>query len=203
MTAILPALAVGFAFGWLLQKAGLSRYERIVNVYRFRDLAVIKFLLSALVVGGIGLQSLVALGLAPSIPVPSTSWHASLTGGVVFGIGMALSGFCPGTVAAGAGEGRLDYIVPGALGLVSGAFFFGAFYRLFVPFLGRGSDSGATIPVMLGVDPWLILLLLAELAAGVFYLIERHDRARLGAGADSVAGRASPAPPGRTPVARD
>ena len=29
------------SFGWLLQTAGLSHYDRIVNVFRLRDLAVL------------------------------------------------------------------------------------------------------------------------------------------------------------------
>jgi uncharacterized membrane protein YedE/YeeE len=178
MIELLPALAVGFAFGWLLQKAGLSRYERIVNVYRFRDFAVVKFLLSALVAGAIGLRILVLLGLTVSIPTPSTSWTGSLFGGIVFGVGMALSGFCPGTIAAGAGEGRLDYIVPGSLGLVFGAFLFGASYRSLLPLFSRGSISSSTIPAMLEIEPWLVILLLTEFAAGVFYVIARHERAR-------------------------
>lgn len=53
----LAPLLIGFMFGWLLQKAGLSRYERIVNVFRFHDLAVLKFLLSALVTAAVGIAS--------------------------------------------------------------------------------------------------------------------------------------------------
>lgn len=177
MTEMLEALAVGLSFGFLLQKAGLSRYDRIVNVYRFRDLAVLKFLLTAVVVGAVGIRVLVTVGVAGALPVPATSLVGTLVGGVLFGIGMALSGFCPGTVAAGVGEGRLDYLVPGVLGLVAGALGFGAIYPWLSPLLRRGAIGAATLPGWIGAEPWLLVLLIAELFGLAVYALERpHAR---------------------------
>jgi hypothetical protein len=170
----LAPLLIGFAFGWLLQKAGLSRYERIVNVFRFRDLAVLKFLLSALVTGAVAIRALQGLGLAGAIPVPTTYLVGNLVGGIVFGVGMALSGFCPGTVAAGAGEGRLDYLVAGGVGLLTGALVYGLAYEAIIPALSRWGRVGATtFAELLHVEPWLVVALLAELALLTFYIIER------------------------------
>jgi hypothetical protein len=149
----LPALVIGFCFGWLLEKAGLSRYDRVVNVFRFRDLAVLKLLLSALLVGAVGIRSMIALGLATSVPIPATFLVGNFGGGLLFGVGMALSGFCPGTIAAGIGEGRLDYLIPGSLGLVTGALIFGALYRTLFPMLSRSLQISATIPDSYGFNP--------------------------------------------------
>jgi len=173
---VVAALGIGFCFGWLLQKAGLARYDRVVNVYRFRDFAVLKFLLSALVVGAIGIQGSIALGFTISVPVPATFLAGNFAGGLVFGVGMAVSGFCPGTIAAGIGEGRLDYLIPGSLGLVLGALTFGALYARLFPILARTVYAGATIPEWCGVDPWLIVVLLAELAGIACYIAERVGR---------------------------
>ncbi len=171
---VLKPLAIGFCFGWLLQRAGLSRYDRIVNVYRLRDLAVIQFMLSALVVGALALRVLAALGLAGTFALPTTYVWGVLLGGVVFGVGMALSGFCPGTVAAGAGEGRIDYLVPGFLGLFAGALVFGWLYPAVMPRLqALGNLGPVTIADALGVQPWLVLLILAELVLWLFYALER------------------------------
>ncbi|HVW24467.1 MAG TPA: YeeE/YedE thiosulfate transporter family protein [Polyangiaceae bacterium] len=174
MIELTEALAVGFAFGWLLQKAGLSRYERIVGVYRFKDLAVVKVLLTALLVGAACLRAMTALGLAGAVPIPATYFAGNVAGGVVFGIGMAVSGFCPGTVAAGAGEGRLDYLIPGMLGLIAGALTFGVIYPWVLPLVSIDVRPGLTLARWLDVDPWLVLLVLAELVLLVFYLIESH-----------------------------
>lgn len=175
MIELAGALAVGFAFGWLLQKAGLSRYERIVGVYRFKDLAVVKVLLTALVVGAASLRALTALRLAGAVPIPATYFAGNLAGGVLFGIGMAVSGFCPGTVAAGAGEGRLDYLIPGMLGLIAGALAFGLLYPWVLPVVSIDVHPGLTIARWLGADPWLVLLVLAQIVLLVFYVIERRS----------------------------
>jgi hypothetical protein len=171
----LAPLAIGFGFGWLLQKAGLSRYERIVNVFRFKDFAVVQFLLSALFTAAVGITSFEGLGLATAVPIPTTYLVGNLVGGLVFGIGMALSGFCPGTVAAGAGEGRLDYLLAGGLGLYVGAIAYGLMYESLMPSLSRwGRFGNVTLAEVLDVEPWLLITLFAELAAIVFYLIERR-----------------------------
>ncbi len=178
MTAVAGAVApvaIGFAFGWLLQKAGLSRYERVVNIFRFRDFTVLKFLLSALLTAAIGIRLLQGLGLATDVPVPSTYFAGNLLGGLVFGVGMALSGFCPGTVAAGAGEGRLDYVIPGGFGLYIGAILYGLAYDRLVPALSLGRLGAVTLPQMLHVEPWLVIVLFAELSLLTLYVIERRS----------------------------
>ena len=171
---VLMPLGIGFCFGWLLQRAGLSRYDRIVNIFRLRDFAVMQFMLSALVVGALTLQVLAALGVAGPYPLPVTYVWGVLLGGVLFGVGMALSGFCPGTVAAGAGEGRLDYLIPGALGLYVGAVVYGWIYPWFMPRLvALGNYGPLTLADALGVHPWLVTLIAWELVLIGFYWLER------------------------------
>jgi len=93
MLQYLPALIVGFAFGWLLQKAGLTKYRKIVNVFRFTDMTVLKFMLSALVVGMIGIYALKGLGLVTLVGTMPTYIVGNLVGGLIFGVGMAGAGF--------------------------------------------------------------------------------------------------------------
>lgn len=176
MNPVTP-LAVGLVFGWILQRAELSRYHRIVDVFRFRDLTVLKFLGSALVTGAIGLQLLRTLGLATDVPIPATYVVGNLLGGIVFGVGMALSGFCPGTIAAGAGEGRLDNLIPGGLGLYTGAVVYGLLYERVVPWLARGART-STLSQLLHVEPWLLVAVLAEVALVGFALLEAPRRRR-------------------------
>jgi uncharacterized membrane protein YedE/YeeE len=170
------ALLVGLAFGWLLHRARLGRYETVVNVFRFTDLTVVKFLVSALLVAALGVQSLESLGLACTVPVARTYVAGNLVGGLLFGAGMALAGFCPGTVAAGAGEGRLDYLVPGTLGLLAGALAFGFAYPAFPALAAIGDAGSITAPAALGVDGWLLVALLWEVGLLVVYALERRSR---------------------------
>lgn len=87
------ALILGAGFGFSLNKAGLTRYGKIVNQFRFRDMTVLKFMMTALVVAMIGLYALRGLGLVTFPAVPATYVVGNLLGGLIFGIGMSLVGY--------------------------------------------------------------------------------------------------------------
>jgi uncharacterized protein len=93
MAAILPPLIIGILFGFALNRGGLTKYNRIVGVFRFTDLTVIKFMLTALMVGMVGLFSLRELGFIHLPAAPATYIAGNLIGGLIFGIGMSLTGY--------------------------------------------------------------------------------------------------------------
>ena len=166
------ALILGLLFGWSLNKAGLTHYARIVNVYRFRDMTVMRFMLTALVVGGFAIQAGIDLGFSTSAPIPPTFMLANLVGGVVFGIGMATAGYCPGTIVAEAGEGRLDAWVAGLSGLIVGAIIFGLLQPVIMPTLTRvGALGRVTFASLSGASPWLVLLVFGQAVVLLLILI--------------------------------
>ena len=177
MLDVIKPLVLGFLFGWSLHKAGLTHYARIVNIYRLRDMTVLRFMLTALVVGAFGIQVGLDAGFATSAPVPPTTVLANVVGGVVFGVGMATAGYCPGTIVAEAGEGRLDAWVAGLTGLLVGAIAFGLLQPLVMPALGRvGSLGRVTLAGLTGASPWLVLLVFAQAVALVLLLVGRIGR---------------------------
>ena len=93
MTTFIIALVLGVFFGFSLNKAGLTKYHKIVNVFRFTDMAVLKFMMTALVVAMTGLYILRGLGWITFPAVPATYIVGNLAGGLIFGIGMALTGY--------------------------------------------------------------------------------------------------------------
>ena len=93
MANYIIALFLGLFFGFLLNKAGLTKYHKIVNVFRLTDLSVLKFMMSALVVAMIGLYGLRDLGLISFPNIPATYVVGNILGGVIFGVGMALTGY--------------------------------------------------------------------------------------------------------------
>ena len=93
MTNFITALVLGVFFGFSLNKAGLTKYNKIVNVFRFTDMAVLQFMMTALVVAMSGLYALRGLGLITFPAVPATYVVGNIIGGLIFGIGMALTGF--------------------------------------------------------------------------------------------------------------
>jgi len=179
MLEILKPLLLGLGFGWMLHKAGLTHYARIVNIYRLRDMTVMQFMLVALLVAGIALQAGVDLGLSAGLLVPPTFLLANLVGGIVFGVGMATAGYCPGTIVAEAGEGRLDAWIAGLSGLLVGAIVFGLLQPVIMPALSRiGSLGRVTFAQLLGASPWLVLLVFGELVIIVLVLVARIGRRR-------------------------
>lgn len=174
MMETVSALVLGSFFGWMLHKAGLTHYARIVGVFRLRDMTVIRFILTALVVASVLLQVAVGLGITHALPIPKTALLANLVGGIVFGVGMATAGYCTGTVVAQAGEGRLDAWIGGLSGLVVGAIVFGLVEPLLMPILTRAGSLGrVTFASLLGASPWLVLMVFVEVVALVLYLIGR------------------------------
>lgn len=93
MTNFVLPLVFGVFFGFALNKAGLTKYNKIVNVFRFTDMAVLKFMMTGLVVAMIGLFALRGLGLISFPAIPATYIVGNLVGGLIFGVGMALTGY--------------------------------------------------------------------------------------------------------------
>lgn len=174
MSTYLIALILGTFFGFALNKAGLTKYHKIVNVFRFTDMAVLQFMMTALVVAMTGLYILRGLGLVVFPAVPATYIVGNLVGGLLFGVGMALSGYCPGTCAAGAGEGKVDYIVPGLLGFLVGAVIYGLTYQQVFPSISAIANYGnVVIPDLWNINPYLTVLLFGLMSLFLFYMIDR------------------------------
>lgn len=174
MTSFIVAFVLGIAFGFALNKAGLTKYHKIVNVFRFTDMAVLKFMMTALVVAMIGLYTLRGLGLVTFPAPPATYVVGNLVGGLIFGVGMAMAGFCPGTAAAGAGDGKLDYLIPGVLGFLTGAAIYGLTYQQVQPaIMGIAYYGNVVIPDLWNLSPFLTVLLFTLMSLLLFYLIDR------------------------------
>ena len=87
------ALVLGGFFGFSLNKSGLTQYHKIANQFRFTDMMVMKFIMTALGVAMIGLYGLHGLGLVKFPAVPNTYIVGNVVGGLIFGIGMSLVGY--------------------------------------------------------------------------------------------------------------
>lgn len=151
-------LFTGIAFGFLLQKGGVTRYDVIIGQLLFEDFTVIKVMLSAVVVGMVGVHLLRSLGLAQLHPKPG-SLGATAIGGLIFGVGFALLGYCPGTVAGAVGNGYLDALFGGVIGTIIGAGIFAALFpKLQKGILQKGDFGALTIPQFFKVNPWAVVI---------------------------------------------
>ncbi|MBX3448248.1 MAG: YeeE/YedE family protein [Planctomycetaceae bacterium] len=157
-------LVTGIAFGFLLQKGRVAKYEVILGQLLLKDWTVVKVMGTAVVVGSVGVYTLVEGGWA-SLEVKPLLYGGVISGAVLFGIGMALLGYCPGTSVAACGEGRRDAMV-GVLGMLTGAGLFVALHSMMQPIIqGMGNDGKPTLPEVLGISPWAVVAILV--AAGI------------------------------------
>jgi uncharacterized membrane protein YedE/YeeE len=166
-------LLTGIAFGFLLQKGRVLRYDRQLGALRLMDMTIVKFMLSSVLVGMVGVYLLVGLGLA-ELSVKATILGSVVIGGLLFGLGWGLLGYCPGTSAGALGEGRWD-AAWGILGMIVGAALYAeAFPLLEKSVLTWGNLGKITLPQVLGVSPWLIIPLFAIGALLLFRFFERN-----------------------------
>jgi len=165
--------AIGIGFGFALQRGGVTNFDVIVNQLLFRDFTVVKIMLSAMLTGMAGVYLLRHYGRARLQPKPG-SVGSTVLGGLIFGAGVALLGYCPGTAVGAAASGRLDALFGAIPGMLVGADLFAAVYpRLEKSILNRGSFGARTLPEMLNVCPWRVIIVVELLVLGLFFWLEQ------------------------------
>lgn len=167
------AIPAGLIFGFLLHRGGVANYGVIVNQFRFRDFTVLKVMLTAILVGGAGVLVLHALGHAEYHIKPANLLGVVLGGGL-FGAGMVLYGYCPGTGVVAMATGSVHAVV-GFFGMLIG----GVLYALSFPWVETHLLSVAALgklrlPEVVGVPDWVWLVGLAIVSGGVFWVLERR-----------------------------
>ena len=167
-------LATGIAFGALLQIGRVARFEKQVGAMLLKDMTIMKFMLSAIIVGMIGINVLAGFGLIP-LSVKSTVIGANLIGGIIFGIGWAVVGYCPGTSLAAVGEGRFH-----AIAAIIGMLFGAAVYAEAYPYLkgnilSWGKYGKLTLPTLFGASPAIIIVILIVIFLALFSYFERKN----------------------------
>lgn len=173
MPHLVHGLIVGIIFGFLLQRGKVSRFDTIVGQFLFKDFTVLKIMLTAIVVGGIGVYGLLEFGLIQQLPLPASSIMGSALGGIIFGCGMAILGYCPGTAIAALAEGARD-VVFGFLGMIVGTALFEIAYPFFYNAILSKDSSKETFATFLNVSPWIILAILAMSALVLFFVLETY-----------------------------
>jgi len=166
----------GLTFGFLLQKGGVTRFSVILGQFLLKDNTVLKVMLTAIVVGGVGIYGMRAMGADVPLHIKNFTLLGNTIGGLVFGIGMALLGYCPGTGIAALGDGSRHALF-GVLGMVAGAALFAETYPWIKSGVLGGSALGkATLPSVTGLSPWWFLLGMVVAVMIIFLALERWER---------------------------
>ena len=148
----------GIVFGFLLQKGGATKYDVILGQLLLVDFTVLKIMLSAVVTGMIGIYLMKSLGWVSLYP-KAGSLGKNVIGGLIFGVGFAVLGYCPGTIAGAIGNGYLDALVGGLIGIWIGSGLFAALYpRLNRIILDKGDFGEMTLPELFKVNDWVVVV---------------------------------------------
>jgi uncharacterized protein len=165
-------LLTGVAFGFLLQKGRVLRFEKQIGAMLFKDMTIFKFMLSAIIVGMFGILGLAEAGVI-SLSHKAMNVGGVVLGGSLFGIGWAIMGYCPGTSVGAVGEGRWHAIFA-VIGMVIGA----AVYAQIFPSVEASVLSWANLgkidlPTALGLNQWVIAIGFTVICLAFFRLFEK------------------------------
>ena len=119
MMTLVYGLITGILFGFFLQKGRVLRYDKQIGALLLQDMTIVKFMLSHIVVAMVGVYFLYDMGLV-KLSLKPMIVGAVVIGGLIFGLGWGLLGYCPGTSLGALGEGRTDAIW-GIAGMLVGA----------------------------------------------------------------------------------
>ncbi len=162
----------GMIFGFLLQKGAVSRFDVIVGQFLLRDFTVMKVMFTAIVVGSIGIFSLHFLGIIPKLLLSTTPLFLSAIGGAIFGVGMSVSGYCPGTGIAALAEGSKDVLF-GLVGMLFGSIVFNELSPIFLPLLNeKDSFFQQTLGVYFNISNGWIIAFLVLAWIGFYKIVE-------------------------------
>jgi hypothetical protein len=170
---LLLGLFTGILFGFLLQKGQVAKFNTIIGQLLLKDATVVKIMLTAVMVGSVGVYFLIGQDAA-SLSIKPATFAGVLVGAVLFGTGMALFGYCPGTSVAASGAGHKDAMV-GVLGMFVGASVFVTLFPALKPLLNLLGDWGkVTLPQITHSEPWLWILGLLLVGTTALAMLEKR-----------------------------
>jgi uncharacterized protein len=169
MTALI--ISLGFLFGLFLQYAKVNTYNSISGMAVLKDFTVAKTIATAIGIGAIGLSIAIGLGYADFHIKPFLA-GSIIIGGLLFGTGMAILGYCPGTLPVSLGQGSVDALIG-----ILGGFAASILYTLLSPTIhgALGPDLGKiALSSVVGAGTAIYYLLVGLigviLIAGAFWL---------------------------------
>ena len=175
--ALVMAVAIGVAFGWTLERAGLGFAPKLAGQFLFTDFTVFKVMFTAIVTAMLGVFWLGRLGILDlaRVYVPETFIVPQLVGGLLFGIGFFVVGLCPGTACVAAATGRLDGLVAMA-GMFAGVLVTGVMFDGLAGIYARTPWGSVTVAQWLDVPYGVVVGMVVVMAMAAFAAVARWER---------------------------
>ncbi len=165
------AVPIGFVFGFALFHAGFTDCRRIAWAFYFKDVGVPVVMFSAIVTGMLGLWGMSLVGFIDisKVYMLPTYLLPMAVGGLLFGIGMVVGGYCPGTAIAAVATGKIDGIVFVG-GFLIGSLLFGDFFPVWGDFYNSNYLGAFRLDQWLGIGlgPTVLLIVLVAIGGSLF-----------------------------------
>ena len=178
---LVVAVLVGIAFGFVLERAGFGRAQKLIGQFLLTEMTVLKVMFGAVATAMVGSVALSGLGLfdlravADSASSPTWLWPM-VVGGFVVGMGFVISSYCPGTSVVAMASGKIDGLFT-VLGVIVGAVVGGELMS--IPAVAAFNDSSYLGHVylydLLGVPAAVVAIAVALVAVAAFIGAEKLE----------------------------
>ncbi len=175
---MISAFTIGIAFGFVLERGGLGNAKKLAAQFYLTDMTVFKVMFTAIITAMVGIYLLSLAGLIQLslMLVTPTFIFPQMVGGVLFGIGFVMGGYCPGTSCISASTGKQDALVFIA-GMVAGILLFGEMFEFVRDFYYMTPMGSVTIPTLLQIPYGIVVATVVCLAFAGFVLATRVEKA--------------------------
>ncbi|MEP7325023.1 MAG: DUF6691 family protein [Gemmatimonadota bacterium] len=178
-SGLVVAVLIGAAFGFFLERGGLGNGRKLASQFYLNDLTVFKVMFTAILTALLGLFWLGQVGVLDTslILLSPTYLVPQIVGGLLFGAGFVIGGYCPGTSCIAVASGKLDALAVFG-GMMAGILVYGEVYPSIRPFAESTSMGRISLPELLSVRPGVMVAAVTMLALGGFVLADRIEKRR-------------------------
>jgi hypothetical protein len=176
-TGLLLGTLIGFAFGFVLERAGFGNAKNLAAQFYLTDTRVLKVMFSAIATACAGIGLLAGLGVLDLslLTVPETFVGPHVVGGLLLGAGFMISAYCPGTGVVAMASGKWDGLWS-IVGVALGSFAFGLVYAPLEGFYRSGAMGPVTIAQAIGVPFPVLAAGVVAMAIGCFLGAEKLEQ---------------------------
>jgi hypothetical protein len=171
------AVPIGFVFGFALFHAGFTDGRRIAWAFYFKDVGVPVVMFSAITTGMLGLWGLSLIGFLDIslVYMLPTYLMPMVVGGLLFGIGMVIGGYCPGTAIASVATGKVDAMIF-IVGFLIGSLVFGDFFPVWGEFYNSDYMGAFRLDQWLGIGlgPMVLFVVLIAVVGTLSMILVQH-----------------------------
>ena len=177
---LVVAVALGFGFGFVLERAGFGRAPKLAAQFYLHDMTVFKVMFSAILTAMAGLVLLTGVGLGDLTAISQSAasytflWPM-LFGGLLLGAGFITAGYCPGTSIVSTASGNLDGLVT-FIGVIVGSVVFGEVFPSISEFFVSGAKGHMFLYDVLGIPAAVLAVIIILVAIALFIGAEKVER---------------------------